>query len=142
MLTPHASSGQSLNLLLVEDDLVDVLTVRRALEQSGMTSRVWVAGDGLEALALLRGALFPAERRLLLLDVHLPRMNGLELLREMRHDPSLRRVPVVVLSSAAEERSAIERSRFSVAGYLPKPVTAVSLIELVRALRRYGVYAH
>lgn len=140
MLTPLASPSHTLNLLLVEDDVVDVMTVRRANEQARMASRIWVAGDGLEALGLLRGAIFPAERRLLLLDLHLPRMSGLDLLKEMRRDPRLRSVPVVVLSSAPEDRAQIERLRLTVAGYLPKPVTAVSLVEVARALRRYGVY--
>jgi CheY-like chemotaxis protein len=141
MRIPLLSSRHALNLLLVEDDEVDVMTVQRAIEQAHLAGRVWVAGDGLEAIGLLRGVIFPAERRLVLLDIHLPRMSGLELLREMRRDPTLRSVPVVVLGQVAEDRRVIERARLAVAGYLAKPVTAVALIEVVRALRRYGVYA-
>lgn len=141
MLARPASFGLAMNLLLVEDDEVDVLTVRRAVEKSQTASRLWVAGDGLEALGLLRGAIFPTDRRLVLLDLHLPRMSGLELLREMRRDPALRGIPAVVLSSADDDRRHIERARLTVAGYLAKPVSAVALIEAVLALRRYGVYA-
>jgi len=97
-----------LNVLLVEDDDVDVMNVRRAFKKNHIANPLWVAGNGLEALEILRGDEMPRDRRLILLDLNMPRMNGLEFLRELRADPELHGTPVVVLTTSDDERDRVE----------------------------------
>lgn len=125
------------NILVVDDDAVDVMNVKRAFARAQANHRLFVAGDGLEALELLRGGTVPAERRLILLDINMPRMNGLEFLRALREDPALQATPVVILTTSADERDRAEAYRLNVAGYMLKPVTAVAFSELMSALDRY-----
>jgi len=126
------------NILLVDDDAVDVMNVRRAFARNRASStRLYVAGDGIEALAMLRGDTVPTERRLVLLDINMPRMNGLELLRAMRADPALQPTPVVILTTSGDDRDRVEAYRLNVAGYMLKPVTAAAFFELMVALERY-----
>jgi CheY-like chemotaxis protein len=126
-----------LNILLVEDDQVDVMTVKRAFERNRITNPLFVAGDGIEALEMLRTGKVPDTRRIILLDLNMPRMNGIEFLRELRRDPELQHTPVVVLTTSNDERDKIEAYNFDVAGYLLKPVTFVHFVELTAALNKY-----
>lgn len=137
MTQPDASFIRPINLLLVDDDEVDVLNVKRALARGRITNQIWVASDGHEALAVLRGQELPRERRLVLLDINMPRMNGIEMLRELRADPALQMTSVVMLTTSNDDRDRIESFRLNVAGYLLKPVTFVSFVELMVALNRY-----
>lgn len=123
-------------LLLVEDDLVDVMTVKRALREVGVVNPLRVAHHGEEALALLRvpGAVLPG---LILLDLNMPRMNGVEFLTLVKGDPQLCLIPVVVLTTSAEERDRLESFRHSVAGYMVKPVDYRQFVEVIRAIRLY-----
>ena len=128
---------RSLNILLVEDDDVDVMNVRRAFRQVHILNPLFVASDGVDALSMLRSGAVPSERRLVLLDLNMPRMNGIELLRELRSDPSLHATPVVVLTTSDDERDRIEAYNLHVAGYLVKPVTFASFCELMVTLNTY-----
>ncbi|HTN90014.1 response regulator [Sorangium sp. So ce291] len=129
--------GKILNIILVEDDTVDVMNVRRAFERGKITNPLWVAGDGVEGLDLLRGTQVPRDRRLVLLDLNMPRMNGIEFLRELRADATLRATPVVVLTTSNDDRDKVDAYDLNVAGYLLKPVTFLSFVELMTALNRY-----
>ncbi|WP_437724167.1 response regulator [Sorangium sp. So ce861] len=129
--------GKILNIILVEDDTVDVMNVRRAFERGKITNPLWVAGDGVEGLDLLRSTQVPRDRRLVLLDLNMPRMNGIEFLRELRSDASLRATPVVVLTTSNDDRDKVDAYDLNVAGYLLKPVTFMSFVELMTALNRY-----
>ena len=128
---------KAINLLLVEDDEIDVMTVRRAFEKGNIANPLFVAGDGVEALTMLRGAHLPADRRLVLLDLNLPRMSGVEFLREIRRDPALQALPVVVLTTSNEERDRVEAFQLNVAGYLLKPVTFSAFVDLMVTINRY-----
>jgi CheY-like chemotaxis protein len=128
---------KTLNILLVEDDQVDVMNVRRAFEKNRITNPLFVAGDGLEALEMLRTGKVPATRRLILLDLNMPRMNGIEFLRALRQDPELQHSPVVILTTSNAERDKIEAYNLNVAGYLLKPVTFLNFVELTAALNKY-----
>ena len=132
-----APDGRVTNIILVDDDAVDVMNVRRAFSRARFNNRLFVAGDGIEALALLRSGEVPAERRLVLLDINMPRMNGLEFLQALRDDPVLHPTSVVVLTTSGDERDRLEAYRLNVAGYLIKPVTSVAFFELMTALDRY-----
>ena len=131
------SQEKPINVLLVEDDDVDVMNVKRALRQNGRTRDVWVARDGMEALARLRSGDVPTQRLLVLLDLNMPRMNGIELLQELRRDESLSWLPVVVLTTSDEERDKVDAYGLNVAGYLVKPVTHEAFVELVSRFTLY-----
>jgi CheY-like chemotaxis protein len=130
------TDNRELHILLVDDDEVDVMTVKRAFERHRITNPVHVAGNGLEALASLRGGAV-GPRRLVLLDLNMPRMNGIEFLRALRADPALQSTSVVVLTTSNEERDKVEAYRLNVAGYLVKPVTFASFCDLMVTLNKY-----
>ncbi len=130
------------NVLLVEDDEVDVMNVKRAFQRNNITNPLYVAGNGLEALAMLRGerqsgASMPDSRRIILLDINMPKMNGIEFLHELRKDPSIAHTPVIVLTTSNEDQDRVEAYRLNVAGYILKPVTFSSFAEVMAALNRY-----
>jgi CheY-like chemotaxis protein len=126
-----------LNILLVEDDEVDVLNVRRAFQKNHITNPLFHASNGLEALEQLRGKTIPRDRRIVLLDLNMPKMNGIEFLQELRRDPELRVTPVVVLTTSNDERDRIEAYNLNVAGYLLKPVTFSNFCDVMTALNKY-----
>ena len=126
-----------LNILLVEDDEVDVMNVRRAFQKGKITNPLHVAQNGLEALELLRSGTFPRERRLVLLDLNMPKMNGIEFLRAVRSDPDLSTLSVVVLTTSADERDKVEAWKLNVAGYLLKPVTFTNFVDLMATMNKY-----
>ena len=131
-----------LNILLVEDDEVDVMTVQRAFKKGNITNPLYIAGNGLEALTMLRGepgqpSVVPFDRRIILLDLNMPKMNGLEFLQELRADPTIRQIPVVVLTTSNEEQDRIQAYNLNVAGYILKPVTFSIFVELMITLNKY-----
>jgi CheY-like chemotaxis protein len=126
-----------LNILLVEDDEVDVMNVKRAFEKAHITNPLFVAGNGLEALEKLRSGEIPSHRRLVLLDLNMPRMNGIEFLRELRKDAELSATPVVVLTTSAMDRDKFAAYNLNIAGYLVKPVTFADFCDLMVTLNKY-----
>ena len=127
----------NLNILLVDDDEVDVMNVQRALKKNEIPSTLYTAHDGLQALDALRSGAIPAERRLILLDLNMPRMNGIEFLRELRADPLLRSNIVIVLTTSDEERDLVEAYNLNVAGYLLKPVAFHQFVALLGNVQNY-----
>lgn len=131
-----------INILLVEDDEVDIMNVKRAFKRNNISNPLYIASNGLEALALLRGESdemppVPSTRRLILLDLNMPKMGGLEFLQELRTDPVLRNIPVVVLTTSNEDRDRIEAYNLNVAGYILKPVTFSNFAEVMATLNKY-----
>jgi CheY-like chemotaxis protein len=126
-----------LNILLVEDDKVDVKNVERALRKNNLSNPLFVASNGLEALTMLRNGTVPDSRRLILLDLNMPKMNGIEFLRELRADSALSNSTVVVLTTSNDDQDKLAAYDLHVAGYLLKPVTFVSFVELMAALNKY-----
>lgn len=137
MTTTMASTDRLLNILLVEDDDVDVMNVQRAFKKNNIANPLFVAGNGIEALERLRDGSIPRDRRIILLDLNMPRMNGIEFLRELRRDPQLSLTPVVVLTTSNDERDRIEAYHLNVAGYILKPVTFGNFCEVVTTLNKY-----
>jgi CheY-like chemotaxis protein len=130
-------NDKTLNVVLVEDDQVDVMNVKRAFKKNNITNPLFVAADGLEALALLRDPSTPRKNRIVLLDLNMPKMNGIEFLRALRADPDLAHTPVVVLTTSNEDQDRVEAFQLNVAGYLLKPVTFTSFVEVMAALNKY-----
>ena len=135
---PRATPADKMtNILLVEDDEVDVMNVRRAFKKNNIANPLHVASNGLEALEMLRSPAMARERRLILLDLNMPRMNGIEFLRELRADAELRAIPVVVLTTSNEEKDRVEAYNLNVAGYIVKPVTLINFVETMATLNKY-----
>lgn len=134
---PKQDTDKMINILLVEDDEVDVMNVRRAFKKNNILNPLHVAANGIEALQFLRMSAVPRERRLILLDLNMPRMGGIEFLRELRADADLRATPVVVLTTSNEERDRIEAYNLNVAGYIVKPVTLINFVETMATLNKY-----
>ena len=133
--------GRALNILLVDDDELDVMNVQRAFKKNKIANPLYVATNGLEALEMLRGTgdrpPVPDDRRLILLDLNMPRMGGIEFLREVRADDSLKHITVVVLTTSDEERDKVDAYNLNVAGYIVKPVTLGSFVEIMATLNKY-----
>jgi CheY-like chemotaxis protein len=91
----------------------------------------------MQALELLRSGRVPTSRRIVLLDLNMPRMTGIEFLRELRKDRALMHTPVVVLTTSNDDRDKIEAYNLNVAGYLIKPVTFINFVELMATLNKY-----
>lgn len=129
------------SLLLIDDDEVDVMTVKRALKKNNITNALYIANNGLEALAMLRGKempkLLPGQRRLILLDLNMPKMGGIEFLRELRADSELKPLPVIVLTTSNEDQDKVEAYNLNVAGYIIKPVTFGKFVEAVATFDKY-----
>ena len=131
----------SLNILLVEDDDVDIMTLQRAFKRNNIMNPLYIANNGLEALDLLRGTngvqkIIPAPR-IILLDINMPKMNGLEFLKEMRQDPALKTISVFVLTTSNDDKDRVEAYNFNVAGYIIKPVTFENFVVAVATLNKF-----
>ena len=129
-----------LHVVLVDDDEVDIMNVQRAFKKNNIANPLYIAHNGLEALDLLRDkgpVIIPNQRRLVLLDLNMPKMNGLEFLNIVRNDPDLKALPVVVLTTSNEERDKVEAYNLNVAGYILKPVTLAAFMETIAALNKY-----
>jgi CheY-like chemotaxis protein len=128
---------RSIDILLVEDDELDVMNVERAIQGADDVRSLRVASDGSEALDLLRSGALGRDRLLVVLDLRMPRLSGLELLAAMRADPSLCRIPCVVLTTSNHEDDRNEAFRLGAAGYFVKPGATGPFRDLIGALRAY-----
>lgn len=137
------SNLKDVEILLVEDNPNDVRLTLHAFKQHGFANRITVARDGEEALERIfaMGAAaqqqegpFPA---IILLDLKLPKVDGLEVLQRIKSDPLTRVIPVIVLTSSKEEKDIIESYKLGVNSYIRKPVDFEQFVEVVRTL---GVY--
>jgi len=123
-------------ILLVEDDLVDVMTIKRAFIDLNITNPVSVCGNGLEALDYLRDPqkTLPG---IILLDINMPKMNGIEFLHEIKNEEKLKSIPVVVLTTSKVEQDKVETFNMGVAGYMIKPVDYLQFVEIIRTIHLY-----
>jgi len=118
-------------ILHVEDDNVDVMTVKRALKELKVTNPLVNTVNGEEALKYLRGE---ANNKpcLILLDLNMPKMNGIEFLEVVKTDDSLKTIPVVVLTTSEEQQDVTESFRLGAAGYMVKAVDYKKFVEAIR----------
>jgi CheY-like chemotaxis protein len=133
--------GDSLiNILLVEDDEVDVMNVMRAFKKNNIKNPLYVAENGLDALAILRGEstekIIPMPR-IILLDLNMPKMGGIEFLKELRNDDRLKNISVFVMTTSNEDNDKIEAYNLNVAGYILKPLSIEKFISAVGILKNY-----
>lgn len=140
MLDPLNSQAEPIRILLVEDDPGDVLITREALEQSKLLHQLDVVGNGEEALAYLRhqGEFEQsAAPHLVLLDLNLPRKNGKEVLAEVKNDPGLSHIPVIVLTTSEAETDVLSTYRLHANAFVTKPVDFERFHEVVRRIDEF-----
>ena len=134
---------QQVDILLVEDNPQDAEMTIRALKKHNLANSVYHAKDGAAALTYLYGAGAPAggrievRPRVVLLDLKLPKVDGLEVLQKIKSDESSRTIPVVVLTSSKEERDMVESYRLGVNSFITKPVEFEKFVEAVQQLGLY-----
>lgn len=112
-------------ILLIEDDRVDIMTVQRALKKNEILNPLHIARTGLEALSMLRGDAgcekISPPPALILLDLNLPKMSGIEFLHELRSDPELKDLHIIVLTSSNEPKDRAAAFKYDVDDYIVKP---------------------
>ena len=132
--------AELLEILLVEDSPSDAMMTREALESSKVMNRLHIVDDGAQAMAFLRreGNFGTAPRPgLILLDLNLPRKNGLEVLQEVKDDPDLKTIPVVILTTSKAESDVARSYGLHANCYISKPVEFAKLAESVRGIRDF-----
>ena len=139
---PDATAIKQGTILLVEDNPDDVTLTMRAFRKSSISNEIAVARDGEEALRYLlpdpvTGAVTAPLPLMVLLDINLPKINGLDVLREIRSHERSRHLPVVVLTTSSEERDIVEGYDLGANSYVRKPVVFESFIDAVRVLGLY-----
>jgi len=124
------------SILLVEDDHVDAMTVKRAFNDLNITNCLEITGNGEEALVHLRDPDkdMPA---IILIDLNMPRMNGLELLKQVKNDAVLRRIPVVVMTTSKRDQDKVNSFDLGAAGYMPKPMNYKKFVNVIKVIRQY-----
>jgi two-component system, response regulator len=130
-------------ILLVDDDLVDCEAVVRAFKTHKVMNPIFVVHDGVEALQFLRregafaDASAPPTPSLVLMDLEMPRMNGLECLTEIKNDPDLCHIPVIIFTSSVKEEDVVASYKHGAASFIPKPVTFEKMLDTIRTLDLY-----
>jgi len=129
-----------INILLIEDDEVDIMNVQRAFRKNNITNPLHIARNGLDALELLKGE-NPNNKipmpRIVLLDINMPKMGGIEFLNELRKLPELRSISVFVMTTSNEESDKIAAYDLNVAGYILKPLSFEGFSSAVAILNHY-----
>jgi CheY-like chemotaxis protein len=123
-------------ILLVEDDDVDAMTVQRAFEDLKIANPLVHLSDGEEALVYLKDKSKP-EPCVILLDLNMPRMNGIEFLKAVKSQDVLKPIPVVVLTTSKAEQDKIESFMLGIAGYMTKPADYKQFVEMIRMIDLY-----
>lgn len=124
------------SILIVEDDEVDIMAIRRALKQANIDNPIYVAKDGIEALQKLRSKEIPSPY-IVLMDLNMPRMNGIDCMREIRADKSLKRTIIFALSTSKDERDKLNAYDCNVAGYIVKSDIGDEFEKAMRMLDQY-----
>jgi CheY-like chemotaxis protein len=139
------ANPETITILIADDDADDRLMAKEALEECRLTNHLDFVEDGVELLNYLRGkgryAAKGAARRpgLIILDLNMPKMDGREALREIKADPSLRRIPVVVMTTSKAEEDIYRTYDLGVNSFITKPVTFEGLVTVMRAMGRYWI---
>jgi len=123
-------------ILLVEDDRVDTMTVRRALKDLKVTNQLICTTNGEEALEYLRDK-SKKNPCVILLDLNMPKMNGIEFLKIAKADDELKKIPVVALTTSKEGRDIAESFSLGISGYIVKPVDYKRFVDAIRVIDLY-----
>jgi len=123
-------------ILLVEDDRIDTMTVKRALKDLKVTNELVHRANGEEALEYLRNET-NKKPCVILLDLNMPKMNGIEFLRIAKADEMLKKIPIVVLTTSQQEQDVVESFNLGVAGYIVKPADYKKFVEAIKTINLY-----
>jgi CheY-like chemotaxis protein len=123
-------------ILLVEDDNVDVMTVKRALKDLNIKNQLVSAANGEEALEYLNNS-DNSKPCIILLDLNMPKMNGIEFLTIVKADETLKKIPVVILTTSSQQQDIVESFKLSVAGYIVKSVDYAEFTEAISTINLY-----
>ena len=135
--------SKPITILLAEDDPDDALMAREALEESRVANALHIVGDGEELMDYLYARNKYRDRDpndlpgLVLLDLNMPKMDGREALRDIKADASLKRMPIVVLTTSKAEEDIFRTYDLGVNSFISKPVSFASLVEIMKTLSRY-----
>lgn len=129
-------SEKMVNILLVEDDEVDVMNVKRAFLKNNIKNPLFVAGNGVEALEMLETSIVPLPR-IIILDINMPKMNGIEFLKIVRETERLKNISVFVMTTSNEDSDKIKAYDLNVAGYILKPLSFEKFLASVATLKNY-----
>lgn len=133
---PHSQ----VTFLLVEDDDVDVMHLKRSFQKLKIANPMVIANDGIEAMDMLRGRngheALP-KPYIVLLDLNMPRMNGMEFMKEIRNDPELKQTIIFVLTTSNDEQDKFKAYEKHVAGYIVKSEAGTSFLDALEMLDRY-----
>ncbi len=127
---------KALDVLLIEDDEVDVMNVERSFKKNKIQHRLRHAADGIDALELLRSNIADLPQ-VILLDINMPRMGGLEFLQELRADPTLKSITVFIMSTSSNSFDKENAYQYNVAGYIVKPLSAESFNQSIAKLAAF-----
>ncbi len=129
----------SKTILLLEDDLVDVMTIKRAMKQLNFENPMSVVANGEEGLAFLKNAKeLPG---LIILDINMPKMNGIEFLQLMKQDEKFRTIPVVILTTSLEQQDKWNSFQLGISGYMVKPVDYDRFKDMMDSLKKYWSFS-
>ena len=139
---PEQKTGEAADILLVEDDAMDAQLTLRALKQCGLAHRTEHVSDGMEALDYIASVSLFAGRqaslpKLILLDLGLPKMGGLHVLRQLKSDARTRNIPIVVLTSSKVSIELMESYKLGVNSYVIKPVDSAEFDAVIAGIGRY-----
>ena len=123
-------------VLLVEDDNIDAMTVERAFKDLSITNPLVRKANGQEALEYLRSE-SNGKVCLVLTDLNMPQMGGMEFLKAIKAEDQLKKIPVVILSTSQQDRDKIESFNLGIAGYIVKPVDYKKFVETIRVIKLY-----
>lgn len=124
------------NILLVEDDEVDVMNVKRAFSKNNIMNPLFVAGNGVEALEMLESQIIPLPK-IIILDINMPKMNGIEFLKILRENERLKNISVFVMTTSNEDSDKINAYNLNVAGYILKPLSFEKFLTSVATLKNF-----
>lgn len=141
-----------LNVLMIEDDEVDVMNVQRLFQRANLTNPLLIANNGRAAMSLIESEVIPLLGQqssqqinqncwMILLDINLPQMNGIELLQQLSQNPAFASIPVILLISLPEDQerlhNILKSNGIEVFGYMMKPIKADRLIETLAIVEQY-----
>ena len=132
--------GSDKPILIVDDDLVDAMTIKRAFKDIDVENQIDLVGNGEEALEFLRN---PDHEKpcLIFLDLNMPKMNGIEFLKILRQDEELNMIPVIVLTTSKDEHDKIDTFKLGISGYIVKPVDYLQFVEVIKTIKNYWTYS-
>ena len=133
-----------INILLIDDDEVDCMNVQRAFKKSNILNPLSIAHNGIEGLDMLRGTngvvkIAPMPR-IILLDINMPKMNGLEFLKELRNDKDLHNISVFIMTTSNDDKDRFEAYNYNVAGYIIKPISFENFVSAISILITSGSF--